>query len=230
MAMATVLITGANRGIGLALTRAFQGRGDHVIATCRHSSPELEGLLDRPGIEVVDGVDVTSDAATAALPGRIGLDRRIDVLVLNAGILRDDGGRIGPELDLAQVAEQLAVNAIAPLRVIRDLTLHLQAGSKIALITSRMGSIADNTSGGYYGYRMSKAAMNAMGMSLARDLQARRIAVALLHPGFVRTAMVGYAGNVSAADSAQMLLARIDALTLETSGSFWHANGERLPW
>jgi NAD(P)-dependent dehydrogenase (short-subunit alcohol dehydrogenase family) len=186
--------------------------------------------MERPGIEVMDGVDVTSDAATAALPGRLGLERRIDVLVLNAGILRDDGGRIGPELDLAQVAEQIAVNAIAPLRVIRDLTLHLQAGSKIALITSRMGSIADNTSGGYYGYRMSKAALNAMGMSLARDLQARRIAVVLLHPGFVRTAMVGYAGNVSAADSAQMLLARIDALTLETSGSFWHASGERLPW
>lgn len=228
--MATAVITGANRGIGLALCRAFQDRGDRVVATCRHSSPELEGLLERPGVEVVDGVDVTSDSAVSALPERLGLNRRIDVLVLNAGILRDDGGRIGPELDLAEVEEQLRVNAIAPLRVIRALSLNLQSGSKIALITSRMGSIADNSSGGYYGYRMSKAALNAMGMSLARDLQGRKIAVAMLHPGFVRTAMVGYAGNVSAADSAGMLLARIDALTLETSGGFWHANGDRLPW
>jgi NAD(P)-dependent dehydrogenase (short-subunit alcohol dehydrogenase family) len=93
-----------------------------------------------------------------------------------------------------------------------------------------MGSIADNSSGGYYGYRMSKAALNAAGMSLAQDLRPRGIAVALLHPGYVRTDMTGRHGSVSAEDAARMLLERIDDLNLQTSGGFWHANGERLPW
>jgi NAD(P)-dependent dehydrogenase (short-subunit alcohol dehydrogenase family) len=223
--MATVLVTGSNRGIGLALCRAWKERDDRVIATCRQSSPEL----DRLGVEVVDGVDVTSDQAVAGLAHRLG-ERRIDVLVLNAGILRENATILDKDLDLESVQEQLAVNAIAPLRLARELVSYLHAGAKIALITSRMGSIADNTSGGYYGYRMSKAALNAMGMSLARDLQTRKIAVAMLHPGYVRTDMTGFTGNVDAADAARMLVARIDELTLATTGGFWHANGERLPW
>jgi NAD(P)-dependent dehydrogenase (short-subunit alcohol dehydrogenase family) len=203
----------------------WKERDDRVIATCRQSSPEL----DRLGVEVVDGVDVTSDQAVAGLAHRLG-ERRIDVLVLNAGILRENATILDKDLDLESVQEQLAVNAIAPLRLARELVSYLHAGAKIALITSRMGSIADNTSGGYYGYRMSKAALNAMGMSLARDLQTRKIAVAMLHPGYVRTDMTGFTGNVDAADAARMLVARIDELTLATTGGFWHANGERLPW
>lgn len=223
--MSTVLVTGSNRGIGLALCQVFRARGDQVIATCRVSSPEL----DRLGAEVVPGVDVTSDAAVQGLARRLG-ERRIDVLVLNAGILSKDTAKLNPGLDLAAIQEQIAVNAIAPLRLARELASFLHAGSKIALITSRMGSIADNGSGGYYGYRMSKAALNAMGMSLARDLEVRRIAVALLHPGYVRTDMTGGMGNIDAADAARLLVARIDELTLATTGGFWHANGERLPW
>ena len=107
---------------------------------------------------------------------------------------------------------------------------NLARGSKIAIVTSRMGSIGDNTSGGYYGYRMSKSAVNMAGASLARDLKPRGIAVALLHPGFVRTEMTGRQGNVDAKDAVRDLLARIDALTLDTSGTFWNAGGERLPW
>lgn len=223
--MATVLITGSNRGIGLALCRAFKARGDDVIATCRQASPELERL----GVEIVGGVDVTSDQAVVALALHL-RGRRVDTLVLNAGILREEKDRIDPTLDLASVEEQLAVNAIAPLRLARDLVSLVPEGGKIALITSRMGSIADNGSGGSYGYRMSKAALNAMGVSLALDLKPRHIAVTMLHPGYVRTEMTGRHGNLDPDESARLLVARIDALTLASTGGFWHANGESLPW
>ena len=98
------------------------------------------------------------------------------------------------------------------------------------MITSRMGSLSDNTSGGSYGYRMSKAALNAASVSLAQDLAPKQIAVAILHPGWVRTEMTGGNGLCEPSESARGLIARIDELTAETSGSFWHANGERLPW
>jgi NAD(P)-dependent dehydrogenase (short-subunit alcohol dehydrogenase family) len=100
----------------------------------------------------------------------------------------------------------------------------------VAIVTSRMGSIEDNTSGGRYGYRMSKCAVNMAGRSLAHDLKDAGVAVAILHPGFVRTDMTGHQGLVDPPESAAGLIARIDELTLETSGGFWHANGERLPW
>jgi len=106
----------------------------------------------------------------------------------------------------------------------------LGSGSKIAIITSRMGSVADNTSGSMYGYRMSKAAVNMAGVSLARDLKGRGIAVALLHPGYVRTDMTGGNGFIDAPEAASGLIARIDELSLETSGGFWHSNGDPLPW
>lgn len=220
--MAHVLVTGANRGIGLALCRIFRNRGDEVIAVCRKPSP----ALSETGARVESGVDVTADGAVKELAGRW-RGVRLDLLVLNAGILRDD------ELDTLSfdsVREQLEVNALGPLRIVHALRENLGAGSKIALITSRMGSIGDNTSGGSYGYRMSKAALNAAGVSLAHDLRARGIAVAILHPGYVRTEMTGRSGNLEPEESAALLVSRIDGLTLETSGTFWHANGQTLPW
>jgi NAD(P)-dependent dehydrogenase (short-subunit alcohol dehydrogenase family) len=221
--MPTVLVTGANRGIGLALCKRLSARGDQVIAACRTPSAPLAAL---PGVRVEPGSDVGSDAAMTELAARL-RGTRIDTLIANAGILREDSLAA---LDFATVHEQLEVNALGPLRTVRQLLPGLHEGSKIALITSRMGSIGDNNSGGYYGYRMSKAALNAAGVSLAHDLRARGIAVAILHPGFVRTEMTGREGLLDADDSARLLLERIDALTLETSGGFWHANGERLPW
>ena len=119
--------------------------------------------------------------------------------------------------------------ALAPVLLARSLLPNLPAGAKLALITSRMGSIDDNGSGGYYGYRMSKVALNMAGRSLAVDLRPRGIAVAILHPGMVATRMVGFAG-IPPQEAARGLLERIDALTLESSGRFWHANGEPLPW
>jgi NAD(P)-dependent dehydrogenase (short-subunit alcohol dehydrogenase family) len=224
--MSTVLITGANRGIGLALARQFQARGDRVIAAVRKESRELSELATQQNMRVENGVDVTSDEAVNALSARL-VDEPIDVLVLNAGILRGD------DLDgmkMSDVEAQFAVNALGPLRVVRALKPRLRRGAKIAAITSRMGSMADNGSGGYYGYRMSKAALNAMAVSLARDLRVEGISVAILHPGYVRTEMTGQSGNVTPEQSARQLVERIDGLTTDKSGTFWHANGEVLPW
>ena len=218
----TSLVTGANRGIGLALCRRLKERGRDVIGVCRKSSPALDAL----GLRVEAGVDVTSDDAVSGLARRLARVA-LDELVCSAGILREDG------LDDAaydDIRAQLEVNAIAPLRVVAALRKNLRRGGKVALITSRMGSIGDNGSGGYYGYRMSKAALNAAGMSLARDLAASGVAVAILHPGYVRTDMTDGAGNIEPADAAAQLVDRIDALTPETTGTFWHANGQVLPW
>jgi NAD(P)-dependent dehydrogenase (short-subunit alcohol dehydrogenase family) len=223
--MSTVLITGANRGIGLALAAHHAARGDRVIAVCRRGSPALDAL----DVELRAGVDVTDGDAVAGLAAAL-VGTRIDRLILNAGVLGRES--LGP-LDRAaeaSIRHQFEVNALGPLRVAAALLDHLAPGAKIGIVTSRMGSIADNGSGGYYGYRMSKAAVNAAGRSLAMDLKPRGIAVFLLHPGFVRTEMVGGQGDISADEASAQLVARMDALGLADSGSFWHARGEPLPW
>lgn len=220
--MITSLIVGANRGIGLELARALAARGDQVIATCRTSSADLDAL----SVRVITGIDVTDDSSVASLAGKLGATK-LDSLIINAGILERTSL---DALDFASVRRQLEVNAIAPLRIAAALRAQLQNPSKLALITSRMGSIADNTSGGAYGYRMSKAALNAAGRSLAHDLKSKGVAVALLHPGYVRTDMTGGGGNVGPDEAARMLITRIEGLSLANSGSFWHANGEDLPW
>jgi NAD(P)-dependent dehydrogenase (short-subunit alcohol dehydrogenase family) len=218
----TALVTGANRGIGLALCRRLKEGGREVIGVCRKSSPALDAL----GVRVEADVDVTSDDAVAGLARRLeGV--ALDELICSAGILREDGID-GVALD--DIRAQLEVNAIAPVRVVKALRRNVRRGGKIILITSRMGSIGDNGSGGYYGYRMSKAALNAAGMSFARDLASSGIAVAILHPGYVRTDMTDHSGNIDPADAAKQLVDRIDALTPETTGTFWHANGQVLPW
>lgn len=220
--MATWLITGANRGIGLALCRAVVRRGDRVVAACRTASPELEAT----GARVERGVEVTSDESIAALARRLE-GTRLDVLVHNAGVLtREDLD----DLDLDRIRRQFEVNAAAPLRVTKALLPRIPSGGRIAIVTSLMGSMGDNRSGGYYGYRMSKAAVNAAGVSLARDLAPRGIAVAILHPGFVRTDMTGMRGTMEPEESAQGLIGRIDELTLEHSGRFVRADGQPLPW
>ena len=221
--MGTFLVTGANRGIGLEFCRQLQERGDRVIAVCRTASPELQAL----DVRIEAGIDLTSEAAIAALVERLeGLP--LDGLILNAGLLEGMGL---DTLDAASIRRQFEVNALAPLLLARALLPQLGPGTKLALITSRMGSIDDNSSGGSYGYRMSKVALSMAGKSLSIDLRSRGIAVAILHPGLVRTRMIGFnPQGISPDESVRGLLARIDALTLENSGSFWHANGELLPW
>lgn len=220
--MRNVLVTGANRGIGLELCRIFRARGDSVIAVCRQPSAELEKL----GVRAFGGVDVTNDRSLDELVR--GLEgTKLDVVVHNAGILRSEA--LG-SIDYRSLREQLETNAVAPLRLTERLLPLLAPGAKIALMTSRMGSIADNSSGSMYGYRMSKAALNMAGASLALDLKSRGTAVVILHPGYVRTEMTGGHGNIEPKDAAAQLVQRIDELTLATTGRFLHANGEVLPW
>lgn len=220
--MATVVITGANRGIGLELARQYSQRGDDVVAACRTSSDDLTKL----GVQVAEDIDVADDGAVARLAESLE-GRTIDVLVNSAGILSDESL---DDLSFDRIRDQYEVNSIGPLRVTAALRGNLAEGSKVAIITSRMGSIEDNTSGGRYGYRMSKAAVNMAGRSLANDLKGAGVAVAILHPGFVRTDMTGHQGLVDPPESAAGLIARIDEVTVETTGTFWHMNGEVIPW
>jgi NAD(P)-dependent dehydrogenase (short-subunit alcohol dehydrogenase family) len=219
--MSRYLVTGANRGIGLEMCRQLAARGDEVVAVCRHSSSELDGL----DVRVESSIDVADDAAVRKLAARLeGVT--LDVLVNNAGILE----RVELDnLDIDVVRRHFEINSIAPLRLTHALLGNLGAGSKVAIVSSLMGSMGDNTSGGSYAYRMSKAAVNAAGVSLARDLRGRGVSVAILHPGMVATAMTGGHG-VPVGESVRGLLDRIDGLTLEQSGSFLHAEGRELPW
>lgn len=220
--MGTSVVTGANRGIGLELCRQLRERGADVVAVCRKSSSELEALA----VKIVSGIDVCDAAAPERLAAELG-GAPIDLLVHNAGILRHEGLE---SLDADSIRAQFETNALAPLRLTAALLPALHEGSKVAFITSLMGSSGDNTSGGAYGYRMSKAALNVAAVSLARDLAGRRIWVGILHPGFVRTDMTGHNGNVEPAESVRGLLARIDALGPETTGRFFHQTGRELPW
>lgn len=216
-----VLITGANRGIGLELSKQLTARGDLVIAVCRKASDELRYL----GVRVIDDVDVSSGESVGSLRDLLE-GEPLDWLINNAGILSVE--RLD-SLDFQAMERQFKVNSLGPLRITAALRANLAEGAKVGIVTSRMGSIEDNTSGGYYGYRMSKAAVNMAGMSLARDLRDQGVAVALLHPGMVATDMTGGQG-VPAEQSAAGLIQRMDELDITTSGSFWHAQGERLPY
>lgn len=221
--MSTVLVTGANRGIGLEYCRQLQQRGDQVIAVCRQSSPELDAI----DVEIESGVDLINEANRANLVRRL-TGRSLDTVILNAGLLVSMGL---DDLDPEAIRRQFEVNALAPLLLARSLVPLMPWGSRLALMTSRMGSIDDNSSGGSYGYRMSKVALNIAGKSLAVDLKPDGIAVAILHPGLVRTRMIQFnPRGVSPEQSVRGLLTRIDGLTLDNSGTFWHANGDVLPW
>lgn len=229
--MATYLVTGANRGIGYEYCRQLLARGDRPIALCRTPSPELAAL----GVSILDGIDLTDPGCVAAVGDRLPdlLDGgAIDVLINNAGIIdRVTLDDLATEAGFDRIRHQFEVNALAPLRVTQALLPHLANPAKVIIMTSRMGSIDDNTSGSSYGYRMSKVAVSMAGKSLAIDLAPRGIAVAILHPGLVQTRMTNFTPNgITPAQSVAGLLDRIDALTPATSGTFWHANGEVLPW
>ena len=219
--MATVLVTGSNRGIGLQLCTQFTARGDDVIAVCRSAGDDLSRL----GARIIENTDVSDDDSVKRLQDILG-EQRVDILVNNAGILRQD--KLG-ELDYDEMSEQFRVNALGPLRVTEALLDNLRKGSKVIIITSRVGSIEDNSSGGFYGYRASKTAVNQIGTNLRHELLPRGIAVALLHPGLVATELTGGRG-INPEESARGLVQRIDELNLGNSGGFWHAEGYALPW
>ena len=219
--MATVIISGAGRGIGLELSRQYHARGETVIGLCRNPTSELHAL----GIEIIENIDVTDEASIANVAKMLG-DRRINLLINNAGILH----RVTlNNIDYDSIRNQFEVNTLGPLKLTSGLLNNFSSSAKIGIITSRMGSIDDNTSGSHYGYRASKAAANMIGRSLATDLKPKGFAVALLHPGMVSTDMTGHNG-IPVTQSATGLIARLDQLNLENTGRFWHANGEELPW
>ncbi len=219
--MNKILVTGCNRGIGLQLCTQLHDRGDEVIGVCRSASPEISSL----GIRIIEGIDVSDGDDVATLAQALD-GEPIDILINNAGILRSD---TLDSIDYDAMLEQYRVNTLGPLRVTRALLPNLHEGSKVAIVSSRVGSIEDNSSGDHYGYRASKVAVNMVGMNLRHDLEPRGIAVALLHPGYVATDMTG-GGGIPPAKSAQGLIERIDELDLENTGGFWHAEGYRLPW
>ncbi|EKR18010.1 SDR family oxidoreductase [Leptospira interrogans] len=222
MAQRNILITGSNRGIGLELTKQFLSQGDQVFALCRKSSSELIHLKPT---RIFEGMDVLNSNSIRDLPSKL-LDTKIDILINNAGILIPDNLQ---SLDEENVFTQFLVNALGPLKVVKVLLSSLKKNAKLIFLTSRMGSIADNNSGSYYGYRASKAALNAIAVSLAKDLSPRGISVGIFHPGMVATRMSGGQG-ISITESVEGLIKRIESLNLQNSGKFFHQNGEELPW
>ncbi|MBV1921356.1 MAG: SDR family oxidoreductase [Pseudomonadales bacterium] len=218
----SVVITGCNRGIGLSFAALYQSKGWQVYALCRKSSEQLSLL----GVNVIEGIDVANvDVASSLQKALSGVS--IDLLINNAGILRNE---VLGDLDFDSIRQQFEVNTLGPLKVTQALLPQITKGAKIAFITSRMGSISDNGSGGRYGYRMSKVALNIAAVSLAKDVASHEIAVAILHPGLVGTDMIGGHGDITPELAAERLVNRIDELTMETSGTFWHSNGDVLPW
>jgi NAD(P)-dependent dehydrogenase (short-subunit alcohol dehydrogenase family) len=219
--MHTAVVTGSNRGIGLALCRELKARGSHVIGACRRASAELAAI----GIDVLDGVDITDGAAIDRLHEYLG-DRQVDLLINNAGITARESFET---LDADEVRLEFDVNALGPLRVTKALAGRLRSGSKVVLLASRAGSLAAIESGGRYAYRMSKAAANMAGVILAHDLRPRGIAVLLVYPDYVATAMM-HGQGIAPQDSAKQILDRVEALGMPQSGLCYHVNGERLPW
>ena len=221
--MLNYLVTGSNRGIGLEFCKQLKGKGINVIATCRKTSVELNKL----GVNVIEGVDITSEKSIENLK-KLLYGKNIDCLVNNAGIA--DYNSLN-EFDLSSIKRQFEVNALSPLSFTRELLGFLNKGSRIAFITSRMGSIEDNTSGGSYGYRMSKVALSMAAKSLSIDLLKKEIYVAILHPGLVSTRMTGFTKNgISTLESVSGLLEIINSLDKNNTGTFWHSNGQILPW
>lgn len=223
-----VVVTGANRGIGLELVRQLLARGDVVDACVRDPDRAAELRALACSALHVHRVDVTDQASVDALVHAIAAP--VDTVINNAGINRPHQ-RLS-DLDLAATAEIYATNALGPLRVAHALLPLVRRGTakKLVHITSGMGSIADNQSGGSYGYRMSKAALNMMSKSLAVDLRGEGILSIVINPGWVKTDLGGASAPTAVEDSVRGILARIDEATLETSGSFLNWKGGTYAW
>lgn len=222
----TVLITGANRGLGLEFARQFSEAGATVIATARR--PEAADDLNALGVRV-EQLDVTDSESVAALVESIG-GEHIDILINNAGISR----RVGrvESMNFDDVEDILQVNAIGPMRVTTALLPSLRKGNRktIVNISSELGSIERNRSGGFHGYRESKAALNMFTRSLAGELRGDGFMCIAMSPGWVRTDMGGAQAPLSPAQSIGGMIKVIDGLTPEDSGTFYDYRGEIVDW
>lgn len=226
--MKNILVVGADRGIAHSACRQLQASGERVIAACMGQGEDLA----TGGVDTIGGIDVTSaqaiDQLVAALSAR---QVRLDWLLHVAGVLGlDELGKI----DYADMRRQFEINTLGPLRVVEACVPFLGQGSKVGIVTSRVGSLDDNGSGGMYAYRVSKAGANMVALNLHHDLSKRGIAVVALHPGMVATDLTkdipGTFTYIQPVDAARGLIARMDELDLSSSGRFRHANGDNLPW
>lgn len=224
----TIVITGANRGIGLELTKRFTSNGDRVIATCRDPDrardlTSLDGALD------VHRVEVTDDKNVAEFRDALGA-QCIDVLINNAGVMGSDHQTID-SMDYDAWLEAFSVNTMAPFRLITELRDNLKPATRPRAVTlsSQMGSLARKSKGSH-AYRSSKAAVNKVMQVLATELADDGIIVCPVHPGWVRTDMGGASADISVEESGAGLFKLVNALTMEQSGRFWTWNGEEHPW
>ena len=222
----TYVVTACNRGLGLEFARQLSSRGDRVIATAR----DLEAATELAALDVETFALDVADAASVERFGKAMAGVSIDVLLNNAGV----GVLSKPfeSLDFAEMEEFFAINTVGALRVFRALLPGLRAGSgkKVVNMTSRMGSIGDNTSGAAYSYRASKAALNMATRSLAVDYRAEGFICIVLHPGWVATDMGGKRAPVATEDSISAMLRVVDKLSLDDSGEFYDFAGSRVPW
>ncbi len=232
MSNSTILITGANRGIGLELTRQFSEDGWQVLACCR-SPEDAEDLkvlaAEYPAVEMFL-LDVTNYDQLAALSSQL-KDRPIDILLSNAGIYGPRGVSFG-EVDAVAWRQVLEVNTIAPLMLAQAFIEQVAISRQklVAMISSKMGSIADNGSGGSYIYRTSKTAVNQVVKSIANDVEGRGISAISLHPGWVRTEMGGLNGEIEVNESVAGLKQVLTGAGLVQSGQFFNFDGSVIPW
>jgi NAD(P)-dependent dehydrogenase (short-subunit alcohol dehydrogenase family) len=221
----TWLVTGGNRGIGLAFARELARRGEHVIATAR--DPEKASDLEKTGARV-ERLDVSDAASIAGLAGRLG-ETPIDVLIHNAG--RGGGASSIEKVDQGELAAFFAVNSVGPMLLTRALLPNLERGRRrtVVGITSGLASIA-LCNGGWYGYRASKAALNMFHRTLAAELARERFTCVVLSPGWVKTDMGGPGATLSPETSVRGMLEVIDRLTPKESGGFFDYKGAEQPW
>lgn len=231
--MTTVLITGANRGLGLEFCRQYAADGWHVIACCRQPalSPDLDALARQYAAVQVETLDVADFNQIDALSRKLS-DRRIDILINNAGVYGDSQGGGFGQIDYQLWINTLVINTQAPMKMAEAFLHQIISSEKklIVNISSLMGSIADNDTGGSILYRTSKAALNAAMKSLAIELKNKSIGVFTLHPGWVKTDMGGPNALIDAHESITGMRALIDNFSLEQSGSFVKYDGTPLPW
>lgn len=230
--MSTVLITGANKGIGLELVRQLSARGDDVIACCRNqaAAEELNALAGKASV-LVKEVQVSDADSVATLKSELG-DRPIDVLINNAGAA-------GPapqhqsawQMDFAGWMDTFAINTMAPLRMVQTFHENLKAGSnaKAVTITSQMGAL-DLNMPVMYAYCSSKAAVNKIMRMLSTELAKDGVAVTLIHPGWVKTDMGGAGADITAQESAAGIISVVDGVNLASTGRFYKWNGESHAW
>lgn len=233
--MKTIFISGANRGIGLEFTRQYLAAGAKVIATARNplAAEDLQQLLAKYSDQLqLVSLDISDEMQVSGLKAML-KDVPIDLLISNAGYYgpKDHNSQFA-SVDVAEWQKTLDINCISQLKLIESLHANLLIGQdkKIAVLSSKMGSIDDNTSGGSYIYRSSKAALNAVCKSLAIDLKAQKIKLVILHPGWVQTDMGGQNALITPTQSVTGMRKVIQSLNLKNSGQFLSYDNQSIPW